>query len=266
LFIYTFKMGVLGVGLATLIANIFMTLSFHRKSKALFNIDSKNKYRLTTYFELIKLGLPMSSQRVLFTLVNILLAKMITSFGTEAIAAQKIGLQIESITYMVIGGLNGAIASFVGQNYGAQKRNRITEGVKVSMGIGIIYALVTTFILLVIPESLARCFVSDLTTIQITTDYLRIVGLTQVFMAIEIICNGAFVGLGMPKIPETISIIFTTLRIPMAWLFIQWFGVNGIWISISVSMLLKGVTAIFVYWRKGKEGIMNVDTAKKSSR
>ena len=85
-------------------------------------------------------------------------------------------------------------------------------------------------------------------------------------MAIEIICNGVYVGLGMPKSPATISIIFTTLRIPMAWVFQQWFGVNGIWISISVSMLLKGVTAIFVYWRKGKEGIMNVDTAKKSSR
>lgn len=266
LFIYTFKMGVLGAGLATLIANIFMTLSFYKKSKTLFTIEFKTKHRLMTYFELIKLGFPMSSQRVLFTLVNILLAKMITSFGTEAIAAQKIGLQIESITYMVIGGLNGAIASFVGQNYGAKKGDRITEGVKVSMGIGITYALVTTFILLVIPESLARCFVSDSMTIQITADYLRIVGLTQVFMALEIICNGVFVGLGMPKIPATISILFTTLRIPMAWLFIQWFGVNGIWISISVSMLLKGVTAIFIYWRKGKEGIINVDTTKKSFR
>ncbi len=253
LFIYTFKMGVLGAGVATLIANIFMTLSFYKKSKTLFTIEFKTKYRLMSYFELIKLGIPMSSQRVLFTLVNILLAKMITSFGTEAIAAQKIGLQIESITYMVIGGLNGAIASFVGQNYGAKKLHRIKEGVKVSMGIGIIYALITTFILLIVPQTLARCFVSDLTTIQITADYLRIVGLTQVFMAIEIICNGVFVGLGMPKIPATISIIFTILRIPMAWLFIQWFGVNGIWISISVSMLLKGVTAIFIYWKKERK-------------
>ena len=266
LLIYTFNMGVLGAGLATLIANIFMTLSFYKKSKTLFTIEFKTKYRLMTYLELIKLGLPMSSQRVLFTLVNILLAKMITSFGTEAIAAQKIGLQIESITYMVIGGLNGAVASFVGQNYGAKKVHRIKEGVNVSMGIGIIYALMTTVILLIIPQTLARCFVSDLTTIQITADYLRIVGLTQIFMAIEIICNGAFVGLGMPKIPAIISIIFTTARIPMAWLFIQWFGVNGIWISISVSMLLKGVTAIFIYWKKGKEGIINVDTTEKICR
>ncbi len=49
---------------------------------------------------------------------------------------------------------------------------------------------------------------TDRQTIEITANYLRIVGLTQVFMAIEIIFNGAFVGLGMPKIPATISIVF----------------------------------------------------------
>lgn len=260
LFIYTFKLGVLGAGLATLIANAIMSFYFYRTSKQLFQLDLKSRYGVQTYLEMIKLGIPMSSQRVLFTLVNIVLAKMITSFGTDAIAAQKIGLQIESITYMVIGGLNGAIASFVGQNYGAKEFGRIKEGVNVSILIGMVYSIVTTIILLCIPETLARCFVTDLSTIQMTADYLRIVGLTQVFMAIEIICNGTFVGLGLPKIPAMISVIFTVARIPMAGLFIQWMGVNGIWTSISVSMLLKGLVALYVYRKKGKEGIMNVTT------
>ena len=260
LFIYTFKLGVLGAGLATLIANAIMSFYFYRTSKQLFQLDLKSRYGVQTYLEMIKLGIPMSSQRVLFTLVNIVLAKMITSFGTDAIAAQKIGLQIESITYMVIGGLNGAIASFVGQNYGAKEFGRIKEGVNVSILIGMVYSIVTTIMLLSIPETLARCFVTDLSTIQMTADYLRIVGLTQVFMAIEIICNGTFVGLGLPKIPAMISVIFTVARIPMAGLFIQWMGVNGIWTSISVSMLLKGLVALYVYRKKGKEGIMNVTT------
>ena len=258
LFIYTFKLGVLGAGLATLIANVVMTLCFYIKSKQLFQLDLTAKYGVSTYLKMIRLGLPMSSQRLLFTLVSIFLAKMITSFGTEAIAAQKIGLQIESITYMVIGGLNGAIASFVGQNYGAKNFNRIKEGVRVAIIIGLLYALLTTVLFLVFPKSLARCFVTDRQTIEITANYLRIVGLTQVFMAIEIIFNGAFVGLGMPKIPATISIVFTAARIPMAWLFTQWMGVNGIWLSISVSMVLKGILAAYVYYKKGKEGIMDV--------
>ena len=69
----------------------------------------------------------MSFQRVLFTLVNISLAKIISNFGSDAIAAQKIGLQIESITFMVIGGLNGAISSFAGQNFGEKKYKRILD-------------------------------------------------------------------------------------------------------------------------------------------
>lgn len=262
IFIYLFKLGVLGAGLATLIANVVMTICFYLKSRTLFELDYQTNYKKEDYFKMIRLGFPMSSQRVLFTVVNILLAKMITTFGTEAIAAQKIGLQIESITYMVIGGLNGAIASFVGQNFGAKAFERIKQGVRVAMGIGIVYALITTVVFLVVPEQLAHCFVREQETIKITANYLRIVGVTQVFMAVEIICNGVFVGLGMPKIPATISVIFTAARLPMAWLFIQSFGVNGIWISISVSMLLKGVVALSVYRRKEKEGILNVTTIK----
>ena len=79
-------------------------------------------------------------------------------------------------------------------------------------------------------------------------------------MAIEIIFNGAFVGLGKClKFPlRLLSIVFTAARIPMAWLFTQWMGVNGIWLSISVSMVLKGILAAYVYYKKGKEGIMDV--------
>lgn len=56
----------------------------------------------------------MAFQRILFTVVNIVLARIISIFVSDAIAGQKIGLQIESITYMVVGGLNEAIASFTG--------------------------------------------------------------------------------------------------------------------------------------------------------
>ena len=63
----------------------------------------------------------MALQRILFTLINIFLARIIAIFGSDAIAAQKIGLQIESIGFMVIGGFQGAIASFTGQNFGAKE-------------------------------------------------------------------------------------------------------------------------------------------------
>lgn len=264
IFIYVLNLGVMGAGLATLIANVIMSGLFFKQSRLLVKLDYKMKIKKSVYRDIISLGLPMSTQRILFTLVSIALAKMIAVFETNAIAAQKIGLQIESITYMVIGGLNGAIASFVGQNYGANAYERIQSGMKVAIRLGVGYSILTTLVFLLIPEDLASLFVTEQQTIQLTADYLRWVGLTQLFMAIEIICNGAFVGLGMPKIPATIGISFTLLRIPMAYIFIQWVGVSGIWMSISLSMLFKGIVAFMIYGKKEKEGNWYVNAAKVS--
>ncbi|HAX71979.1 MAG TPA: MATE family efflux transporter [Firmicutes bacterium] len=263
LFIYVFKLGVFGAGLATLMANLTMTALFYYQSKALFNINLKQKIPMTKYIDILKLGFPTSLQRFLFTLVNIGLAKMIANFGSDAIAAQKIGLQIESITYMVIGGLNGAITGFVGQNYGAKQFKRIQQGMKVALTVGVIYAALTTVIFNIWPEFLASLFVKEQKTITIAADYLRIVGLSQVFMAIEIICNGMFTGLGLPKIPAVISIVFTVLRIPMAFIFIQRFGVNGIWLSIGLSSVIKGLVAFSMYLIKVWKGDLNALETEK---
>ena len=59
-----------------------------------------------------------------------------------------------------------------------------------------------------------------------------------------------------------IGISFTLLRIPMAYFFIQWIGVNGIWMSISLSMLFKGIVAFRIYCKKEKEGNWYVNAAK----
>lgn len=261
--IYTLKLGVLGAGVATLIANATMTLLFYYQSRGLFKINLKQNIAINRYLDIIKLGLPISIQRFLFTLVNIALAKMIATFGTDAIAAQKIGLQIESITYMVIGGLNGAVTGFVGQNYGAKQFGRIQSGMKVSLITGIIYAALTTVVFNVYPNFLVSLFVSEKETVEIAAYYLKIVGLSQIFMAIEIICNGMFTGLGIPKIPATISIVFTVIRIPLAFVFIQWFGVNGIWLSIGLSSVIKGIVAFTMYILKVYRGDLNAIEAKK---
>ena len=116
IFIYIFKFGVAGAAIATLVSNIAMFIMFRVSSKGLFNFDFNIGISKEKVMEVIRLGFPMAFQRILFTLVNIILARIISIFGANAIAGQKIGLQIESVTFMIIGGLNGAIASFTGQN------------------------------------------------------------------------------------------------------------------------------------------------------
>ncbi len=245
--IYVLKLGVTGAALGTLVANTVMFILFIKKSLNLYNFDFKSGLNYINLKEITILGLPMSLQRVLFTVVNILLARIVGSFGADAIAAQKIGLQIESVVYMVVGGLNGAIAGFVGQNFGAKKFDRINKGYNTAIGIGIIYALFVSLIFIFAPEVLVKLFIRDSDTIIIASDYVKIIGYSQIFATIEMISNGVFTGFGVPKIPAFISIIFTILRIPLALILTKFYGANGIWLGISISSILKGIVAYLIY-------------------
>ncbi|MFC0300422.1 MATE family efflux transporter [Virgibacillus soli] len=247
IFIYTFKWGVIGAAIATLIAQILMLILFVYLAR---NILFQKNIIQTSYrkaSEIIRLGIPMSTQRVLFTVINIILAKFIASYGTDAVAAQKIGLQIESVTFIVMGSLNGAVSSFVGQNFGAKKFKRILKGYRVSLILGSLYALFTSIVFIFCSEELARLFTQDSETIAITSSYLEIIGLSQIFMAMEMIGTGVYTGIGLPKIPSIISIIFTLIRIPLAIFLMPIFGLNGIWLSIAISSLVKGLLSVTIF-------------------
>lgn len=248
--IYVLNFGVIGAGVSTLIANVIMFILFRINTNGILNYRYDLKVDFEKIKEIIRLGFPMAFQRILFTIINIILAKIIAMFGSEAIAAQKIGVQIESIAYMIIGGLNGAVASFTGQNFGAGKSNRIKEGYRSALVVGISYAIVMAGVFLLLNRPLIRLFISDESTILIASAYLKAVAFSQVFSAIEMISNGMFTGIGKPNIPATISIVFTSLRIPLALVLIKPFGISGIWISICISSILKGICSYFIYETK----------------
>ena len=248
--IYVLNFGVIGAGVSTLIANVIMFILFRINTNGILNYRYDLKVDFEKIKEIIRLGFPMAFQRILFTIINIILAKIIAMFGSEAIAAQKIGVQIESIAYMIIGGLNGAVASFTGQNFGAGKSNRIKEGYRSALVVGISYAIVMAGVFLLLNRPLIRLFISDESTILIASAYLKAVAFSQVFSAIEMISNGMFTGIGKPNIPATISIVFTSLRIPLALVLIKPFGISGIWISICISSILKGICSYVSYETK----------------
>ncbi len=260
IFIYVFKLGIIGAGLGTLVANVSMFTLFKINSNGILHYDFKKSINAEKIKEIIKLGSPMAFQRILFTVINIMLAKIIAMFGSDAIAAQKIGVQIESVAYMVIGGLNSAVASFTGQNLGAGKYERIKKGYRSSLFIGITYALFIQAVFLFMNKYIINLFITDSATVEIAAAYLRAVAFSQVFSAVEMISNGLFTGIGKPNIPAAISIIFTSLRIPIALILIKPFGINGIWMSISITSIFKGIFSYMIWFIKshrGKEGFVS---------
>jgi len=81
------------------------------------------------------------------------------------------------------------------------------------------------------------------------TDYMRIIGFSQLFMCLELMTVGAFNGIGKTYIPPIFSIILTALRIPIAIVLSDPFGLNGVWMSIAISSVLKGIILVFWYLR-----------------
>lgn len=258
-FIYIFKLGVQGAALGSLVAHIVMFLIYRIKFKGSFNYNKKIGLDYKKVNEIVKLGAPMAFQRILFTLINIILARIIAKFGSDALAAQKIGLQIESLGYMVIGGFQGAIASFTGQNFGAKKFDRIKEGYYAALKIGIIYSVILSIVFIFFNVPLIKIFISEDNTIVIASAYLQVIGFSQIFSTIEVVSNGLFTGVGKPNIPATISVVFTALRIPMALLFTIFLGLNGIWLSIALSSMFKGIAAYLIYIVKVRKENKNVE-------
>ncbi|MEG0128926.1 MATE family efflux transporter [Clostridium sp.] len=254
IFIYGLDLGVNGAALATVLSNGVALIMAIIYSRGLYPLKPIKLFQFSMIKDIAKIGSPNAMQRIIFTMINIFLAKIIAVYGAEAIAAHKIGLQVESITFVIIGGFNGAIASYVGQNYGGKKCERISEGYSVSLKLGMGYASVVMALLLIIPEQLAGIFVSDPATIKITADYLRIIGLSQVFAAVEMVTGGAFMGLSRTKYSAAISVGLTVIRLPIAMILVKFIGVNGIWWSIAISSILKGVVSYVIYkyvlWKK----------------
>ncbi len=201
-----------------------------------------------SFTSILVVGFPGAIQRVLFTVIAIVIGKLVSGWGVDAIAAQKIGLQIESITFMIVGGMQQAISIAVGQAYGAKNYTHIDRLYGSALKIVGVVGVFSTILFLTIPSQLVAIFVDNPNTIEIGSNYLIIVGLSQLFMCLEMITGGTYNGQGLTRYSASVSVIFTSLRIPLAiWLGSTELGVNGIWWSIAITSIAKGLTLAGIY-------------------
>ena len=247
------SMGVAGAAIATVVAQIVVTSCFMLKilkSKEIyFKIIPFKDIKLNYYKILYNLGIPVALQSGLFTLFSMTLGVVVASFGPVAVAVQKVGSQIESISWMSAEGIAAALSSFVGQNYGSKDYDRIQRGCKITLLIAIIMGTINTILLVFLGKYIFSIFINESEAILKGADYLKILGYSQLFMCIEIVIAGAFRGLGKTLIPSLVSIILTGSRIPLAYLISNpsILGLNGVWWSISISSILKGILLLSIF-------------------
>lgn len=247
-------MGVIGAAVATVIAQVMVTLIFiaimATSRDSFFKINIFRRIETERVRTIIKLGFPVAVQNGLFSIIGMIIARIISIYGAEAIAVQKLGSQIESITWMTASGFSTAISAFVGQNFGAHKHGRIIEGYKSGLRLMSFIGLGATLILFIFARNLFGIFLDEPATIELGVAYLRILAVSQWFSTLEISNQGAFNGLGKTIYPSVVGVSFNLLRIPMAYFFSLnlGLGLNGVWWAITISSVFKGVVLFGLFY------------------
>jgi len=256
LLIFGLDLGVDGAAYATIIGRSLSLLYFIYEFKRSSEIQFKGVWpHLDKLKALLKVGFPAAFQRISFTLIYIVMGRIIAEWGPAAIAVQKIGVQIEAFTFMVVGGLMQAVTITVGKHYGAKDMPEIPKVFRAAWQIAFVVGLVTTLMFVLIPETLFSIFVPEKESILMGKDYLYILAISQLFMCMEMISAAIFHGVGKTSVPAVVSVVFTSLRIPGAYLlgFFTFLSLNGVWWSITGTSILKGVVLYFIlkrYFRK----------------
>ena len=245
-------MGVVGAALATVFSQVIVTAIFvviaYKDHVVLRKIHLLKSFHKESMAQIIRIGFPIGVQSMFFTAISMIIARMVAGFGDAAVAVQKVGSQIESISWMTAEGFGAAVSAFMAQNLGAGSKERIIKGYRVAIGLEIVWGILCTVLLIVFPDYIFKIFITEKEILPMGVDYLKILGVAQFFMCIELTTAGAFTGLGKTIPPSITSIVLSAVRIPIASVLVAGgMGLNGMWWSITISCILKGIV-MFVWF------------------
>ena len=255
------NLGIKGAALATVLAQMIASLLY-----LYVGIQNREIFVRTNYFKIpeithfksiLNLGLPACLQSMIHAMVSMILNRYTASYGALYVAVYSIGSQIESISWMTADGFSVAFSAFFGQNFGAKNFDRLQDGRKEAMKIVNIIGIFSSLLLFFFAEKLFTLFIpNDPMAILKGIDYLKIVAISEYFMTLEIGTTGMLNGLGLTKYPALNAMILNILRLPMALIFMPIFAVNGVWMAMSLSSVLKGIilTLVYYYLRKKTDG------------
>ena len=255
------KLGVVGAAIATVTAQaIVMTIMIlgviiQKKENVLKGIRLTAKIPKEYLGGLCRIGIPTAIQGMAYCAISMVLTRMVSAYGAEAVATQRVGGQIESISWNTADGFAAALNAFIAQNYGAGKMDRVRKGYRASLWTVGIWGLLISFVFICFPKAIADIFFHEPKAVATAVGYLVIIGFSEAFMCVELTTVGALSGLGRTRLCSIISIAFTSARIPLAIILGGLIGLSGIWWALSVTSIIKGIifTCTFL-WITKKRG------------
>ncbi|MCA1756592.1 MAG: MATE family efflux transporter [Bacteroidales bacterium] len=256
LFVVVFGMGVEGVALATVISQggafVAIILYLNRKHELIKLTITKLKFDKRIFAQGFKIGLPTGLQQTFVAVGIMAIMGIVNSFGTDVIAAFAVASRIDSIAVIPAMILAQALATFVGQNLGGNKPERVRRGVIATIKLTTLITIITSALIISLGSLFMKAFTSDETVISIGREYLTIVSLFYIIFAMMFIYNGVMRGAGDTLIPMLITLLsLWIVRVPLAWFLADRLGnETGIWWSFPAGWLV-GLILAWSYYKTG---------------
>ena len=255
-FVIGLKSGAAGAALATVIAQYVSGIGI-----AIYSLISvpylkikinEFRFRWSCMCEIANFSVLTCIQQSVMNLGILLVQGIVNSFGAAVMAAFAAAVKIDAFAYMPVQDFGNAFSTYIAQNYGAKKEDRIRAGFKGAVTSSVIFCIIVSTAVCVSARPLMLMFVDATETAIIAEGvrYLRIEGAFYCGIGCLFLLYGLYRALGKPGMSVVLTIISLGTRVILAHLLssIPSIGVVGIWWSVPIGWFLADLTGFLYYF------------------
>ena len=254
-FVVSCSMGVEGAALATVIAQGVSAVSllvYCAVRVPLLRLERRHmRFGKAMLREISQFSLLTCAQQSVMNFGILMIQGLVNSFGVTVMAAFAAAVKIDSFAYMPVQDFGNAFSTFIAQNYGAKKGERIRAGIRSAIATALIFCLIITAGVCVFAAPLMTIFVdpSETEIIAIGVQYLRIEGACYCGIGCLFLLYGLYRGIGKPFMSLVLTVISLGTRVGLAYLLapIPAIGLPGIWWAIPIGWFLADATGLLYY-------------------
>lgn len=249
LFVYCFHMGIKGAAIATIISQFIAAVScgvYAYQVNPYFKLTKKDiVYIPDLAAKVVRIGVPLSLQFGLIAISSMAVQRIVNGYGTIVVAAFTATNRIEQLIHQPYTTLSAAIATFCGQNYGANKIDRVNEGYKKGLLIMALITVVMVAAMQLFGGAITSLFVSDAKIIELGANGLKITSIFYLVLGLIYVVRGVLNGIGDAffALFNGIVEVIGRFTIPLLMTHYMGFGEMGIWLSSGIVWFISGTTA-----------------------
>lgn len=262
LFVPVWEWGVFGAALATIIAQgvaaVGIAICVYVKYPEL-RIEKKHmKLEIGIVKRVFNMSFFTSLQQSVMNFGILMIQGLVNSFGTSVMAAFAAAVKIDTFAYMPAQDFGNGFSTYIAQNYGAGKGERIKQGIKKAVIASGIFCVCISVIVCVFARPLMMIFIvpSESEIIDIGVIYLRIEGAFYIGIGMLFLLYGFYRGVSRPAMSLVLTVISLGSRVAIAYAFAGILGVNIIWAAVPIGWILADVAGI-LYYRKYRRIILS---------